>query len=586
MMDADTGLANLDAARALMAVLAAGGRHVVLSPGARNAPLVLAAHERAELTTHVVLDERAAGFVALGLAKATGRAAVLVCTSGSAGGHYLPAVMEACHARVPLVVVTADRPDELQHVGAAQATDQTALFGRHVAAARHLPTPRGTEPQRHAITAAWRLQTAQLLAQAEGSVLGPVHLNAPFGEPLLPEPQPLMPQPLAPTALQALPQRLPPAAADISALVDFARAHRLGAIVCGPMPSAPEGAPHVAALLNLAAALGWPIFADCLSGLRYGVVDGARHTVLHQYDLALEARTPVPEASGVLCIGGQPTSKRLQHWLSEKAGEAVVLTAPGEVQPLQLQCRLQLQGDVPAVCAAWVAALVAAGVGPTAPQHAAAFAAWGQSSPAAAPTKLIQGGPDAVHSSHEPPPAGAVWPTLVAALPPQAGLHVGSSMPVRDLDRFGGVGPHPLRVSASRGLNGIDGFIATLTGLALGDRRPWLGVLGDLTFLHDVGALQAARQLQVTATLVVLNNGGGDIFAKLPIARHTELFERYFRTPQQADIGLLCRACACSHEVVYTGAALGDAVARALSRPADARLHVIEVPVAPSAPVT
>jgi len=169
-----------------------------------------------------------------------------------------------------------------------------------------------------------------------------------------------------------------------------------------------------------------------------------------------------------------------------------------------------------------------------------------------------------------------LWPAVLDALPEGSGLHVGSSMPVRGLDTFGGSTAKALRISANRGLNGIDGFIATLLGLALGDGRPWLGVLGDLTFLHDVGALQAARQLDVTATLVVCNNNGGAIFKGLPVSQHSQIFDRYFRTPQAADLALLCAACACGHEVVYTPAGLRQAVATALARPRDRGLHVIE----------
>lgn len=578
MTDMQQAHANVEAARALVAVLASCGRHVVVSPGARNAPLILAVDEHPEMIVHVVLDERAAAFVALGLAKATGRAAVLICTSGSAGGHYLPAVMEACHARVPLVVVTADRPDELQHVGAAQATDQTALFARHVRAFRHLPTPRGQAAFAEEIAAAWRLQAGLLLAVAEGTSPGPVHLNAPFAEPLLPPPaasRASPPQP-APTRPSLAPSE--PTEAGYQTLVEFVRAHGPGVIVCGPLPSDPQASARAAAVMRLAAALGWPILADPLSGLRFRAPEDAEPPILCHYDVALQKVAAAPQPACVLSIGGQPTSKRLQQWLQLYAHVAVVLTAPGEPTPMQLHAAGHLQADVLPTCEGWAQRLRAASVPPCSPDHAAAYRAWDETAAGASAAAPSQ--PDLADALTP----RILWPKLIGALPAGAGLHVGSSMPVRDFDRFGGMGPLSLRVSASRGLNGIDGFIATVTGLALGDNRRWTGVLGDLTFLHDVGALQAARQLQVTATLVVVNNSGGEIFTKLPIAQHEALFERYFRTPQEADIGALCRACACSHEVVYTGAALGDAVAWASTRPADGRLHVIEAHMAKTPP--
>lgn len=573
--DPAQGHINLVASRALTKVLAQReGRHVVVSPGARNAPLVVAMAHESRLRMHVVLDERAAGFVALGLAKATQEAVVLVCTSGSAGGHYLPAVMEAFHSHIPLVVITADRPEELLHQGAAQTTQQDGLFQYHVRACRRLPTPRGQPGGQSAMVTAWRLQTEHMLAEAKGAAMGPVHINAPFAEPLLPEPAACAAALAAGDALTAPTAVLAPASSEPThdgylALQDFVREHPRGVLVCGPLPSEGGDFARAAAIVRLAQVLGWPVVADPLSGLRY-----LRHGIdpqqlLYRYDQRLKAGLAPPPADGVLCLGAQPTSKALQGWLQGFAGHVAALGAAQEPQPVHALCALRFAGDVRAACAGLAQRLYQEGACPVAAGHVQAWHAWQEQTTAA------QELPNDAQDEGSMSPAQA-WPILLRAMPENSGLHVGSSMPVRDLDSFGGVVQHNLRISSSRGLNGIDGFIATLAGLALGDSRPWLGVAGDLTFLHDIGALQSARQLRVSATLVVLNNGGGEIFAKLPIALHTQVFERYFRTPQAADLGLLCAACACSHEVVYTPAALGQAVTRAMRRPADGRLHVIE----------
>jgi 2-succinyl-5-enolpyruvyl-6-hydroxy-3-cyclohexene-1-carboxylate synthase len=403
-----------------------------------------------------------------------------------------------------------------------------------------------------------------MVALAEGPMAGPVHLNAPFAEPLVPTPQNLArleddPGPRAPSvSVPMAPAQ--PTAQGLVALQGFLRAHPRGVIVCGPLPALCCAQARTQAVLDLAQALAWPILADPLSGLRFGAAATHRPLVLSRYDALLKAGRTPPPADGVLVLGGLPTSKALQRWLAPLAGRILSVHEPERFEAADALASLTVGADVTALCQS----LLAAGAPQGAAEHLAAWQCWD-----------AKGAPEPVDDLG-PLSQASLWPAVLAALPEGAGLHVGSSMPVRGLDTFSGAGAKALRISANRGLNGIDGCIATLLGLALGDRRPWLGVLGDLTFLHDVGALQAARQGPVTVTLVVCNNHGGAIFGGLPIAQHTDVFERYFRTPQAADLGLLCAACACGHEVVYTPAGLRQAVATAMARPEDGRLHVIE----------
>lgn len=567
--------ANAHAAAVLAQALTppAGGdrpRHVVAAPGSRHTPLLLALAARPEVRLHMVLDERAAGFVALGLAKITGRASILCCTSGSAGAHFLPAIVEASLAQVPLVVLTADRPPELQQCGAPQTMTQANLFGPHVRQAMTLAVP---EPQALGVIAgAWRVQGARALAAAEQQARGPVHLNVPFREPLWAKPRAGQLPQGASLALSSV--RISTAepsldATSAQALAALCAQATRGLLVVGPLSPDACGVEDAQAIVALARAFGWPCVVDGCSQLRFAAKgasdDDARLMTTADTLMRLPAFVSGLDYPDVIVRFGQlPTSKPLCRWLGQMGTSpqttTVLVDAHGQwIDPAYVGDWLLIARPRP-LCAQVLAQLATAG---QMRLDAAWASVWqrGQSAALRAMTRAL----GALEPADAPLTEAFVAYSLSQALPPSALLHVASSMPIRDWDSYGQAGSAlgdlaPCRhggprISCSRGVNGIDGTVATLLGLALAwSEGPTVGVMGDLAFLHDVQSLQLARQLQVPAVAIVLNNGGGDIFAQLPIAAleaddlpklqqsPSAPFDAYFRTPQKADMQALCRA--------------------------------------------
>jgi 2-succinyl-5-enolpyruvyl-6-hydroxy-3-cyclohexene-1-carboxylate synthase len=535
---------NLLWGRILAQELARGGlRDICVSPGSRSAPIVLALHGQPglRLTTHV--DERSAGFFALGAAKATGRPVAVVTTSGTAAANLLPSVVEARLGRVPLVVLTADRPPELRDVGANQAIDQDRLFGRYSRfyADAGLPEPR-PDRARHL-----RGLIGRALAAATGPPRGPVHLNFPFREPLDPAHVPGdVPADWAksdataehgrsenaPFLRIATGPRLPDSdlVGEMGALV---REHTRGLIVVGPRDGQ-DGFP--AAAYALAKRTGYPILADPLSGLRYGAPVDA--PVLSGYDAFL-AHPPTRELLRpdlILRFGAAPTSRSLLRMLEEAQDAHHVLIDEGDLhaEPTH-RASIVLAAD---------AEPTTRNILETAPLE-----------PDPAWTDLWLDREAATWSILERellrrPFEGAALARLVHLLPPDALVYVSNSLPVRDLDRFGRGSPKPLRVLGSRGASGIDGVTSAALGAAHATGRRVTLAIGDLAFLHDMGALATARRLGIPIDILLINNDGGGIFELLPIARQDPPFTELFATPHGLDLAPLAAAGGLPHRRV------------------------------------
>jgi 2-succinyl-5-enolpyruvyl-6-hydroxy-3-cyclohexene-1-carboxylate synthase len=496
------GAANFNAlwARALIDELSRGGvRDAVVCPGSRSSPLALACAEL--LRTRTAIDERSAAFFALGAARATGRPMLVVATSGSAGAHFYPAILEAEAAGLPLIALTADRPPELHGFGAPQTLDQQRLFGGHVRffADLGLPDPAAL-PHMRAL-AARALQHD-----------GPSHLNAPFREPLAPIPAPL-PEVRDAPAPRLLRARAVPDLREVAH--ELSRRPR-GVIVCGPR-DAQDDLP--AAVRELSRALGYPVIADAASQVRFALPDALAHA-----DLILRsepwARALRPEA--VVRIGGGFSSKIVQAFV-EEAGYAAVLHERGDPIDPAHTASVVIEGDAPALCRALAADARCDGalLAPFTEAEARARAAL------------------------EHAFADAPWcePLIAreAALAAEQ-LYVASSMPVRDLDAFASRGG---RVLANRGLNGIDGIVSSAAGAAAMSGLRTVALVGDLALLHDVSGLVAAARLRIPLTVLAINNDGGGIFHFLPIAQYPERFEELFATPHGLNlegIALLCGA--------------------------------------------
>lgn len=516
--DLDHGLVNLRWAQAFVDGLAAAGvGDAVLSPGSRSSPLALALLRQPAIRCSVVVDERSAAFFALGRAKASGRPAALLCTSGSAPAHWLPAVIEAAQAATPLLLLTADRPAELHGWGANQTTDQVRLFGTQVRAAHALEAPHAGLPL------AWLARLAtRVVGESLFPLPGPVHLNIPFREPLLPGVEAAdwpPPAPAAPVPPAAPPQVLADAATIAATAAELSG--RRGVIVCGG-GSYPPG--FAAALTALAAALDCPVFADPLSGLRFGAHARERICVRHESFLRRADFVAAQRPDWLLRCGDFPVARRVQDWLAASAAPTqIVVAASGRWVDPQHAATRHLHGDASAICTALAAAV-----------RAPAPAAW-----RAAFTAADAHAAALIARQTAAADRGGLWegeliPELLARLPAGFRFFCGASMAVRDLDTFSGGGDKPLVFFANRGASGIDGNVSTAAGIASdpGAASPTLALVGDLSCAHDLGGLALARGLPLV--IVVVNNGGGGIFEYLPAAALPE-FDRGWLTPLAAD---------------------------------------------------
>jgi 2-succinyl-5-enolpyruvyl-6-hydroxy-3-cyclohexene-1-carboxylate synthase len=534
--------ANILRAAVVMGVLQkAGVRLCVLSPGSRSAPLVLAAARTAGLELWVAVDERSAGFIALGQARRSGRPVALLCTSGSALAHYFPAVIEASEAGVPLVVLSADRPPELRNCAAGQTIDQMELFGGYVRqfVECHLPDSGAGEP-----AGDLRNLVVGALAAATGNDPGPVHLNLPFREPLVPSPDAAVlrdPDWLAGRLQSVLGSVAEWTSSD--AMVGKDPVQRLpaawfsgqrGIILVGAHPAVGGGDVFAGAVLSLSRCLGWPVFADAASALRYHAQ--ARGQVVAHYDVLLRDRDIAshcqPEV--VLQFGALSTAKVLRQWLAELAVETVIVDPrPRNLDPLQRPHQRWLT-TAQALASAENAV-------DAKPADSAWNDCWQRMDRAAADALALECGARLKLSDAFCEP---LWPLLlVCALEGlECDLHFASSMPVRDAEWFMPVASLRGEGFSNRGANGIDGTLSTAIGAAHRSERPMLLVCGDLAFLHDSNALLAAAQLQGSLTVLLIDNGGGRIFESLPIARHEADFETFFATPQKVDFACLAAA--------------------------------------------
>lgn len=504
----------------------------VIAPGSRSTPMALALDADARVRVHVHVDERSAAFVALGLSRATGRAAAVLTTSGTAAVELHPAVVEASYDRVPLVALTADRPPELHGVGAPQTIDQRELYGRAARAYVDAGVPDDVAPER------WRPLAREVWDAAHRGRPGPVQLDLPFREPLVGRPGPLPP---ADAPAGDRPNGRPGALDD--AVVDrVARAidGRRGVIVAGGHVDHPE------AVLELADHLGWPVFADPRSGCRV-----PHPAVVGHFDAVLRAGVcgggDEPEA--VLRLGSLPASKVLTQWLAGLGPDVCQLGIDAH------GARFDVDGRLDEVIEAAPGALSAALVHRTAGASDRTwlerwFAAERRASEVIARVLAQQG------ALTEP----AVARIVTGGVPDGSDLVLSSSMPVREVEWYAAA-RRGLRVLANRGANGIDGVVSTAVGVALAG-APTTALLGDLAFLHDVNGLLGVTGRDVDLTLVVVDNDGGGIFSFLPQAqalpRHR--YERLFGTPHGLDLVQVARAHGVDAYEVVAAEELADAL--------------------------
>jgi 2-succinyl-5-enolpyruvyl-6-hydroxy-3-cyclohexene-1-carboxylate synthase len=515
-----------------------------ISPGSRSTPLALALHRNAEVRVHLHLDERASAFFALGLAKASGRPVALACTSGTAVAEYLPAVVEASMTRVPLLVLTADRPPELRNVGANQAIEQPGIFGRYVRSSVDAEVP-GDRPD----TGYWRGLAQDAWRDATSPPPRPVHVNLPFREPLVPSGQEVALEPdVAPARADATQAPPLPSVEDVARLVEVVESHQRGVILAGSLRLA---APSVR---GLAEAAGWPLLAEPASGLR-GTGALAAPTVLVSDERFASAH--VPEV--VLQLGAAPVSRAGLGLVG--AADRLAIADPDDlVADPHRRAEMRIVADVDALAASCLRRLEPRGRTPWLEEWQRADA-------------TVRTAVDRMLDGWSEPFEGRIARDVSASLPEGATLVVGSSMPIRDLDLF--MAPRDgLRVLANRGASGIDGFVSTILGVSAAG-GPTVGVLGDLTLLHDIGSLLWSARRGYDAVLVVPNNGGGTIFSFLAQRELPEL-EELFTTPHGLDLGEICTAAGAGHGCIDRADELVAAVLRGLG---SGGIQVVEVAI-------
>jgi 2-succinyl-5-enolpyruvyl-6-hydroxy-3-cyclohexene-1-carboxylate synthase len=614
----------------LVATLAdAGIATCVISPGSRSTPLVaaLAGEPRLELVT--IIDERAAAFFALGAARATGLPAAIVCTSGTAAAHYLPAIVEASLAGVPLVVITADRPPELHACGASQTIDQIDLYGGFVRGAFDLGAPVGRVPALRAL----RRTVVQAITLARGPHAGPVHLEVPLRKPL----EPALPstedeRTLAHAALDLrgpvaiAPPQLAADAGALAALADAIAAEPDGVIVAGAMPAA--FAAYREAVFTLATRAGYPVLAEAGSQLRFGARPSGVAFIDHA-DLIAIAQRPAPRV--ILQLGTEPVAASWPGWLATLTAKRWVLAGATWSDSDSAAHRVIL-GDVGAAVAAVLARLgvversttpatfgdresTVPGIGMrghlrSEPSPASAApttfgdresAVPGAESTAAPLYLADRGSSQRIRTTawletwrdlearaaaasaraidEHPRNEVAAVRAAIEAMPAGGVLQIGNSLPIRVVDHLPAGGA--LRpVLTQRGAAGIDGLIASAAGATRGG-RPVLLVLGDVSFAHDLGGLLAARCASAPLAILVVDNRGGQIFAGLPVARAGlgAAFERHFITAPDLDPSAVAVALGASALTTASPAAIGTAVATAL---ATRGVTVIHAPVSVS----
>ncbi len=492
-----------------------GVRHAVVAPGSRSTPLAVALAQNEAIEVHVFHDERSASFAALGIGSASGFPAVLLCTSGTAATHFHGAVVEAHQSDVPMIVCTADRPPELRDVGAAQTIDQTNLFGT---ATRWFHDP--GVPSRGAAST-WRSLAARTVQAAVGVRPGPVHLNLPFREPLTGEVVD-MPSPREKKWSDVI--RLGSSEnQDMSEIVKVISGRR-GVIIAG------RGASRD--VLSLSESLGWPIFADAVSGVRE-----QNDSVVIGFDAILRseifATSHVPEV--VIRIGAPPASKVLAQWVKKNECRVLQLRSSEMVSDPDHAVEFTVVGDV-----ATTTRILASS---TASCDKTWIHEW-----AAAEEAMQKAITDWTSKNFSEP---SIARTVTAAMTVGSHLVVSSSMPIRDVEWFG-TSTSGVPVHSNRGTNGIDGVISTAVGVALSTKARVTVLIGDVACLHDSNGLWALSRRDVDLTIVVTNNDGGSIFSFLPQAQlvSNSDFELLYGTPHGASFEHLAATHGISFERV------------------------------------
>ena len=495
-----------------------GIEYFCLAPGSRCAPLVVSIARHKKIKSFVHFDERGLAFHALGYASAAKKPAVLVCTSGTAVANFLPAIVEASKKKIPLIVLTADRPPELRQSGAVQTIEQPGIFGKYIVWQTDMPCPDlNIKPE-------FVLTTVDQSVYQAVRRCGVSHINCMFRDPLVPVEVKTVwggylnglkaweksdkPYTEYVTGFESI--RIP----DTKKIAGRINALKKGIVVAGKLGSEAERN----AVIHFARRLGWPIFADISSGLRLGNGDEG---IIHYFDKILlpDGAYDKIQADGIVHFGGRMTSKRYYEFIKAKQPleYIMILNHPLRSDPLHA-VTLRIETTAANFCES---------VGPLIKPR-------DKNKNCLDLVKADRGMGKTIEKYFETDGrlSEAYAARLVSQLVPKdSGLFLANSMPIRYMDMYGDFKGHLVHVCGNRGTSGIDGLIASACGYAQGLQAPLTLMIGDLAALHDLNSLAICRDLQVPFIMVVLNNGGGGIFSFLPIAQYTDVFEKFFGTP-------------------------------------------------------
>lgn len=520
-----------------------GVRNVVISPGSRSTPLAYACMKEEELTVYRQIDERSAAYFALGMAKATGEPIMLLCTSGTAAANYFPAIVEAFYARIPLIVVTADRPHELREVGAPQSINQINLYGSHVKWSVDLPMP---EPENRIDFLVRHLHRSVKNAVTEPK--GPVHLNVPFREPLILDLEQQFDSPGEITYFKDESQLT----ASVKKFLEEAVQTEKGLLIIGEMT---EKMP--AEFWSFIRKLNWPVLADPLSNVRGNIDKSCENLIIDSYDAILKSEVLkeilVPDV--VIRMGSQPVSKPLTLYLAAiKPKKYLVFDESPMLRDAQSVVTHHIQASVNGL---WQLPISAKKTNSYTEKWIAASDLFWEVADVHCDEKIDE---------------GILAKVLFDELD-GCDLIVGSSMPIRDTDTFFKSTTRDVMIYANRGANGIDGVVSTAFGVQAAKKRPAFLLIGDLSFLHDMNGLIASKMQETDLTIVIMNNDGGGIFSYLPQSQEERYFEDLFGTPT----GLKFKEAACMYDAEYAAVETKEQLKASLREMKQKPVKIIEV---------
>ncbi|MBD8037584.1 2-succinyl-5-enolpyruvyl-6-hydroxy-3-cyclohexene-1-carboxylic-acid synthase [Solibacillus sp. A46] len=532
------------------ALVASGVEKVVISPGSRSTPLAYAFASTKELEMHRQVDERAAAFYALGLAKATAKPVVLLCTSGTAAANYYPAIVEAKYARVPLIILTADRPHELREVGAPQTINQVRLYGENVKWSAEFPIP-DNAPQtlpfieRHTVRAVNIATTAPF---------GPVHLNIPFREPLMIDFKEELPKS---SYIKSYTNELTPSKQAIAEFTHILERTTNGMIIIGELPLGTD-TNHV---WNFIREVKWPVMIESLSNLRTEVPEDCQVYAISTYDALMknERFKQNVRPQTVIRFGAQPVSKFLMQFIVQANPQSYIII---DEDPMYRDSTHMSTHFIHALPGEWLSEIEL--------QHSVAEIEYVQFWKMA---DLLASDVIEKYSDYADD-EGAMVQSLLANFEEEADIFVSSSMPIRDIDTFLLSTNRSVQIFANRGANGIDGVTSTALGFSNGRkmRKTYL-LIGDLAFLHDTNAFIASRYQNCDLTVIVMNNDGGGIFSYLPQSKVEAHYEDLFGTPTE----LTFEQVASMYNMEYEKANTKAELINTLATNKQASLKLIEV---------